>query len=183
MFSTTFLILVILLVTLLYLQFNASAFYITTWKYKRLTHWQAIDKRSILRKIYVSAERARLGKFPLYKYQKLLSFNVWVGTYTNNITVLGYFVTSVHSLQFPCYIIITHDMALQCVPEKTEPWNKGLLWPSSGVYDCSHTFIIKYDHYAFEWYIVQIPPVMQHWAALFSKLNVKIHLLHFMVGR
>ena len=25
---------------------------------------------------------------------------------------------------------------LQCVPEKTEPWNKGMLWPSSGVYDC-----------------------------------------------
>ena len=72
---------------------------------------------------------------------------------------------------------------LQCVPEKTEPWNKGMLRPSSGVYDCSHTFIIKYDHYAFEWYIVEIPPVMHHWAALFSKLNVKIHLLHFMVGR
>ena len=68
------------------------------------------------------------------------------------------------------------------VPEKTEPWNKGILRPSSGVYDCSHTFIVKYDHYAFEWYIVEIPPVMHHWAALFSKLNVKIQF-HFIYGR
>ena len=37
MFSTTFPIIDILLVTLLYLQFNESAFYITVWKYKRLT--------------------------------------------------------------------------------------------------------------------------------------------------
>ena len=67
--------------------------------------------------------------------------------------------------------------------KKTDPWNKGMLWPSSGVYDCSHTFIVKYDHYAFEWYIVEILPDMHHWAVLFSKLNVKIHLFHFKVGR
>ena len=29
----------------------------------------------------------------------------------------------------------------------------------------------------------EIPPVMLHWAALFSKLNVKIHLFHYKVGR
>ena len=67
--------------------------------------------------------------------------------------------------------------------KKTDPWNKGMLWPSSGVYDCSLTFIVKYDHYAFESYIVEIPPVMHHWAALFSKLNVQIHLFHFKIGR
>ena len=67
--------------------------------------------------------------------------------------------------------------------KKTEPWNKGMLRPSCGVYDCSHTFIVKYDHYVFEWYIVEIPPVIHHWAALFSKLNVKLHLFHFKVGR
>ena len=43
--------------------------------------------------------------------------------------------------------------------------------------------VVKYGHYAFEWYIVEIPPVMHHWAALFSKLNVKIHLFHFKEGR
>ena len=44
--------------------------------------------------------------------------------------------------------------SIQCVPcrrKKTHPWNKGMLWPSAGVYDCSHTFIVKYGHYAFEW--------------------------------
>ena len=50
-------------------------------------------------------------------------------------------------------------------------------------YDCSHTIIVQYDHCSFEWYIDEIPPVMHHWAALFSKLNVKIHLFHFKVGR
>ena len=70
-----------------------------------------------------------------------------------------------------------HDYEYTVRPRnKTDPWNKGMLWPSAGVYDCSHTFIVKYGHYAFEWYIVEIPPVMHHWAALFSKLNVKIHL-------
>ena len=39
------------------LQFNAFAFHITTWKYKRLTHWQATVKRSISRKCTIS-ERA-----------------------------------------------------------------------------------------------------------------------------
>ena len=48
---------------------------------------------------------------------------------------------------------------------------------------CRGTFIVKYGHYAIEWYIVEIPPVMHHWAALFSKLNVKINLFHFKEGR
>ena len=39
------------------LQFNAFAFHISTWKYKRLTHWQATDKRSISRK-YARSKRA-----------------------------------------------------------------------------------------------------------------------------
>ena len=79
-----------------------------------------------------------------------------------------------------------HDYEYTVRPRKTDPWNKGMLWPSAGmagVYDCSHTFIVKYDHYAFEWYIVEIPPIIHHWAALFSKLNVKIHLFHFKEGR
>ena len=63
-------------------------------------------------------------------------------------------------------------------PRKTETWNKGMSWTSSGVYDCNQTFIVKYDYYAFEWYIAKIPPVMHHWAALFSNLNVKINLFH-----
>ena len=58
-----------------------------------------------------------------------------------------------------------------------------MLWPSCGVYDCSHTIIVKYDHCAFERYIDEISPVMHHWAALFSNLNVKIHSFHFKVGR
>ena len=77
--------------------------------------------------------------------------------------------------------------ALYSASQKKHTWNKGMLWPSAGgmagVYDCSHTFIGQYDHYAFEWYIVEIPPVMHHWAALFSKLNVKFHLFHFKEGR
>ena len=79
-----------------------------------------------------------------------------------------------------------HDYEYTVRPRKTDPWNKGMLWPSAGmagVYDCSNTFIVKYDHYAFEWYIVEIPPIIHHWAALFSKLNVKIHLFHFKEGR
>ena len=76
-----------------------------------------------------------------------------------------------------------HEYTVRPRKKKTVPWNKGMLWPSAGVYDCSHTFIVKYGHYAFEWYIVEIPPVMHHWAALFSKLNVKIHLFHFKEGR
>ena len=79
-----------------------------------------------------------------------------------------------------------HDYEYTVRPRKTDPWNKGMLWPSAGMaglYDCSHTFIVKYDHYAFEWYTVEIPPIMHHWAALFSKLNVKIHLFHFKEGR
>ena len=60
--------------------------------------------------------------------------------------------------------------------KKTEPWNNGMLWPSCGVYDYNHIYIFK-------WLIVEIPPVMHHSAALFSKLNVKIHLCHFKVGR
>ena len=46
--------------------------------------------------------------------------------------------------------------------EKTETWNNGMLWPCCGVYDCihGHTFLIKYYHYAFEWYIVEISQVM-----------------------
>ena len=79
-----------------------------------------------------------------------------------------------------------HDYEYTVRPRKKknpDPWNKGMQWPSAGVYDCSHTFIVKYGHYAFEWYIVEIPPVMHHWAALFSKLNVKIHLFHFKEGR
>ena len=88
-----------------------------------------------------------------------------------------------------CYICTLNAVSIwymyiiQCIKEKTEPWNKGMLRPSSGVYDCSRTFILKYDQYAFEWYIVEIPPVMHHWAALFSKLNLNINLFHFMVGR
>ena len=79
-----------------------------------------------------------------------------------------------------------HDYEYTVRPRKTDPWNKGMLWPSAGmagVYDCSHTFIVKYDHYAFEWYIVEIHPMIHHWAALFSKLNVKINLFHFIKGR
>ena len=41
--------------------------------------------------------------------------------------------------------------SIQCVPKerkKTDPWNKGMLWRSAVVYDCSHTFIVKYGHYA-----------------------------------
>ena len=80
-----------------------------------------------------------------------------------------------------------HDYEYTVRPRKTESWNKGMLWPSAGmagVYDCSHTFIVKYDHYAFEWYIIEIPPIIHHWAALFSKLNVKINLFHFKpIGR
>ena len=61
-----------------------------------------------------------------------------------------------------------------CVPENnnnTQPWNERMLWARCGVY----TFIgIKYNRYAFEGYIVEILPVMHHWAALFSTVNVKI---------
>ena len=64
-------------------------------------------------------------------------------------------------------------------PRKTEPWINGMLWPSCGVYDYYHIYFMKYD--AFERYIVEIPPVMHHWAALFYKLNVKIHLFYFQV--
>ena len=79
-----------------------------------------------------------------------------------------------------------HDYEYTVRPRKTDPWNKGMLWPSAGmagVYDCSHTFIVKYDHYAFELCIVEVPPVMHRWAALFSGLNVRIHLFHFKEGR
>ena len=81
-----------------------------------------------------------------------------------------------------------HDYEYTVRPRKTDPWNKGMMWPSAGmagVYDCyfSHTFIVKYDHYAFEWCIAEVPPVMHHWAALFSGLNVRIHLFHFKEGR
>ena len=41
---------------------------------------------------------------------------------------------------------------IQCVPEKTEPWNNGMLQASFGVYDYYHIHFMKYD-YAFEWYI------------------------------
>ena len=34
---------------------------------------------------------------------------------------------------------------VQCVPEKTEPWNKGMLRPSSGVYDYYHIYFMNYD--------------------------------------
>ena len=57
-------------------------------------------------------------------------------------------------------------LSIQCVPEKTLKQRDAAT--KFRVYDCSHTFIIKYDHYAFEWYIVEIPPVMHHWAALFQ---------------
>ena len=67
--------------------------------------------------------------------------------------------------------------------KKQNPKTKGMLCPSCEVYDCSHTIIVKYDHCAFQWYIVEISPVMHQWAALFSKLNVKINLFHFKVGR
>ena len=62
-------------------------------------------------------------------------------------------------------------------------WNNGMLRASFGVYDYYHIYFMKYDYYAIEWYTVKIHPVMLHWVALFSKLNVKVHLCHFTVGR
>ena len=52
---------------------------------------------------------------------------------------------------------------------------------SCRVCDYYHIYFMKYDKYAFEWYIIEIHPIMLHWAALFSKLNVKNHLCHFQV--
>ena len=68
-------------------------------------------------------------------------------------------------------------------PRKNRTLKQSMLWPSCGVIDYSYTIIVKYDNCAFEWYIVEIPPVMHHWAALFWKFKVKIHLCHFKVGR
>ena len=32
-------------------------------------------------------------------------------------------------------------------PRKKGPWNKGMLWPNAGVYDCSHNFMVKNYHH------------------------------------
>ena len=34
---------------------------------------------------------------------------------------------------------------VQCVPEKTEPWNNGMLRASCGVYDYYHIYFMNYD--------------------------------------
>ena len=44
--------------------------------------------------------------FAFISIKSPISFNVWVGILTNNMTFLGYFVTSVHSMH------ITHNVAL-----------------------------------------------------------------------
>ena len=78
------------------LQFNAFAFHITTWKYKRLTHWQATDKRSISRK-YTCQRASRESELGIFSHLQVpitpISFNVWVGTYEQYDMFLGYFVT------------------------------------------------------------------------------------------
>ena len=36
-------------------------------------------------------------------------------------------------------------LIIQCVPEKTEPWNNGMLRASCGVYDYYHIYFMNYD--------------------------------------
>ena len=75
--------------------------------------------------------------------------------------------------------MFTKRVLYRASKKKTEPWNNWMLRAICGVCDYYHIYFMKYDQYAFEWYIVEVPPVMLHWAALFSKFNVKIHLFHF----
>ena len=48
----------------------------------------------------------------------------------------------VHNLQVQ---IQAFSIYIQCVPEKTEPWNNGMLRASCGVYDYYHIYFMKYD--------------------------------------
>ena len=97
----------ILLVILLYLQYNAFAFYIycvpNGCVIKRPTHWQATDKKTNIVKICVSvseqSERAWTF-FRIHKNQNSSSFNVlsW------NLRIIWHVsVTFVHSIQFSYY--------------------------------------------------------------------------------
>ena len=73
-------------------------------------------------------------------------------------------------------MILNLLIKLQCVPEKYRTLKQR---------DAATKFRGVWLSYIFHelWLIcfrmiVEIHPVMRHWAALFSKLNVKIHLLH-----
>ena len=131
-------------------------------------------------KLEVKGPTAQSHAWPLHSF--LVTQGAFITFFKSRIAFANAFRNAFLELLRLSSLSQNHDYEYTVRPRKTDPWNKGMLWPSAGmagVYDCSHTFIVKYDHYAFEWYIVEIPPIIHHWAVLFSKLNVKINLFHF----
>ena len=113
----TFLNTCILLVILLYLQYNAFAFYIycvpNGCVIKRPTHWQATDKKKTIswKSACQRASRAsELGNFFAFIRTKTAHLSMFELKLTNNMTCFS--VTLLHLyIQFG-FPIITHDTAL-----------------------------------------------------------------------
>ena len=90
-----------------HLQFNAFAFYVTAWKYKRLTHWQATDKRSISRKS-TSQRASRASELGNFSHENSYIFQC-LSWYLKLIWHVSRFNTLLH-LFIQCSFPFTHDM-------------------------------------------------------------------------
>ena len=90
---------------MLYLQFNALHFILPHGIINDSLAEKLLTKDQYRENLRVS-ERAWIF-FCIHKYPITpISFNVWVGTYEWYDMFLGYFVTSVHSMQFPFYMLL-----------------------------------------------------------------------------
>ena len=147
---------------------NAAPQWKHSWHSSYSRYWEIDDKRDNSRKAFRNAFRITIWLWVLKRVSKEENT-----AKVRSDTRLSQKHVSVEMINAKLFW-----NAFTMCPRKTptEPaWNNGQkLWD---VLLLSYLFHEVWLRYAFEWYIIEIHPIMLHWAALFSKLNVKSHFV------